>query len=458
MIKQLCFVLVGIMILPFIGATEEASKVTLAQKVSIENCFQPVQMETEAITGNFFIKAKIKGQSVRLLVDTGCNVTNLSPAAAKRLNLVVEKGEGQILGINGYQQRIIAKIGEIEIAHNIKIPLANIDINDAKYTHFDGILGVDFLQKGVLVDLDKKLLYFKKKSQPKMAFSHFIQNHKDWHCIQMKCVNQLYLLPITINGIQTQLLLDTGGQQTILDQSVVELAKLKVSKIQAQVIGSGSSQGGNLQYTIPQEFAIGDLPLKDLPCLITDLTHIKQQMPILGMIAGSLLTKLGAVIDFEHQQVFFRSQSTDLADTGMIPGKFPQSLPLDQIWQNNALVVSATLVNVAVNKLQAPKQSIFISPNSQQLILVLRYQITDIFKDDLKKYQVGDQITLSLPYNAKTTQLSQEISQYVNPLGTPVILLDRSQAAAEKKQISDKNLLPGSPARIEQLHQQANKK
>lgn len=118
----------------------------VAQRLRAEATGEPVRQGEEirvpmALDGHFWVEARLNGQKVKFLVDSGATMTTIGRATAKRAgigivtpgNQVVRTGNG-LIRVSTAQARTL-RVGSIERG-NVRLHVAEDDLN---------VLGMSFL-------------------------------------------------------------------------------------------------------------------------------------------------------------------------------------------------------------------------------------------------------------------------------------------------------------------------
>ena len=111
--------------------------------------------------GIYILPAKMGDTTARLMVDTGAYATDLHPRsqAAKSLAFHTQDGQGASMGAGGaigYHRLPHVAITSGTMSANVDVMLLD-EVNDDAYCPFDGVLGMDVLEKCTLVIEDKTL-------------------------------------------------------------------------------------------------------------------------------------------------------------------------------------------------------------------------------------------------------------------------------------------------------------
>ena len=111
--------------------------------------------------GIYILPAKLGDATARLMVDTGAYATDLHPRsqAAKALAFHAQDGQGASMGAGGaiaYHRLPHVNVSSGTMTANVDVMLLD-DVNEDDYCPFDGVLGMDVLEKCTLVIDDKTM-------------------------------------------------------------------------------------------------------------------------------------------------------------------------------------------------------------------------------------------------------------------------------------------------------------
>lgn len=119
---------------------------------------------------------------------------------------------------------------------------------------------------------------------------------------------------VSINGIDTSFIVDTGAAKTVVDLSFARSQNLSVQESTIQVCGLGVSR--MVLYRIRSAtLRVGEFTL-ELPQLhAIDLRHVKQSLrekgverPANGIIGADVLNHHKAIIDYASQLLYLQKQ------------------------------------------------------------------------------------------------------------------------------------------------------
>ena len=122
--------------------------------------------------GQYEIMARLdEHHNVRLLVDTGCDVTTFDVALMKKLKYPLKQStKGNTIGGSVEQQTTAVEsiqVGEVTMGPTMVSCTTLEHVNKPRREHhlptIDGILGVDLMTKhSAIIDVTKSILYLKK--------------------------------------------------------------------------------------------------------------------------------------------------------------------------------------------------------------------------------------------------------------------------------------------------------
>jgi predicted aspartyl protease len=165
-----------------------------------------------------FVSLAINNTSLNLLLDTGDFVTSLAPDAAQRLALPASSEPSlQMTGIGGAYAAPVVEASDVEYLSqhvaNVSFPvLPGSEFQPEE--HIDGLFGANFLSAyGVEMDFPgRKLRFFKPGGGCGVSAPAWTA-----HATRLQATDaghQLLLIPVRINGVELNALIDTGSEDT----------------------------------------------------------------------------------------------------------------------------------------------------------------------------------------------------------------------------------------------------
>lgn len=118
----------------------------------------------------------------------------------------------------------------------------------------------------------------------------------------------------TINGIEAEILIDTGASRTVLDMDYFSEAshEIEIDEILSSGVGPGQL---DTKAGVLHKFSIGKKQWKNLNAMFMDLSHINElygrisHKRIAGLIGGDFLFKTKAHISYDKKEFKFKTSS-----------------------------------------------------------------------------------------------------------------------------------------------------
>jgi predicted aspartyl protease len=165
-----------------------------------------------------FVTLAVNNTSLNLLLDTGDFVTSLAPDAVQRLALPASSEPSlQMTGIGGAYAAPVVEASDVQYlsqhVSNISFPV----LPESEFRpeeHVDGLFGANFLSAyGVEMDFPgRKLRFFKPGSGCGVSAPAWTA-----HATRLRATDaghQLLMIPVRINGVELNALIDTGSEDT----------------------------------------------------------------------------------------------------------------------------------------------------------------------------------------------------------------------------------------------------
>lgn len=119
---------------------------------------------------------------------------------------------------------------------------------------------------------------------------------------------------VSLNGTDTNFIVDTGAARTVVDLSFARVQQLELQESTIQVCGLGSNR--LVLYRIKSAtLMVGEFPLFLPELHAIDLRHIRQSLsekgvsrPANGIIGADVLNHHKAIIDYANQLLYLQKQ------------------------------------------------------------------------------------------------------------------------------------------------------
>jgi predicted aspartyl protease len=169
-----------------------------------------------------FVPLKVNNATLNLLLDTGDFVTSLTPEAVSRLALP-ESGQPrlQMTGIGGVYQAPVVQAADVQyLDHHLQnLPFAVLPDSEFRpEEHTDGLFGSNFLS-AYEVELDfpaHRMRFFDAAAGCDTVGPGWIAGATKLQATDAG--HQLLMIPVQVNGVTLNALIDTGSEDTSISQ------------------------------------------------------------------------------------------------------------------------------------------------------------------------------------------------------------------------------------------------
>jgi predicted aspartyl protease len=238
----------------------------------------------------------------RFMVDTGAQATVVSIALADRLGLT-ERHPATLVGMVSRETIETTEIPRFGLgSREFFIRTAPL-VERENIGGADGILGLDSLQdQRVLIDFQKQQIF--------VADAKSLGGDRGYEIVvkARRRLGQLIITGARINGVQTDVIVDTGSQGSVGNLALLDRLR------RARAIGEGTMTdvNGNTLKTpvrVARKIDIGDMSLNNIPLMFTDAPPFEalglDDEPALILGINELKIFRRVAIDFSKRQVLF---------------------------------------------------------------------------------------------------------------------------------------------------------
>ncbi|WP_296679706.1 retroviral-like aspartic protease family protein [Novosphingobium sp.] len=236
------------------------------------------------------------------LVDTGSQNTVLSTDLAARLGIVI-KTRATLVGIAGREQVDAVSVEQIDIGrrtyYGLFAPLLTHTNIGA-----DGILGVDSLQgQRVLIDFEKRLMAIGDAKE--------LGGNRGYEIVvtARRRSGQLIVTNAKINGILTDVVIDTGAQGSIGNRALQTAMNKRSSKSEQTILRSVTGQEIVADIGTGRKLSIGAITINNVQIAFADTPAFgalglgDKPAILLGMRELQVFRRIA--IDFEKRKILF---------------------------------------------------------------------------------------------------------------------------------------------------------
>lgn len=270
-------------------------------------------------SGEFLLESALSnGRKPAFLVDTGCTITTLNPKSSTGLKSPSERGvvlEDSHLGqLTNSSFVIVDELG-LGAARFLNQPakVKNLDL-DYIQSNNDAILGLDFLVRNYcLIDCGGRRLFFRAAAPSEQQSKALAESLRRSGFVEINLSrgNALFM-EARVNDKPVRLLVDTGGDFSVLDETQVSRLALKIEKreqprtgtlikedYEARLIGIGKVGAHKMRVTTIK-LQLGSREWKAAHFGVVNLKAWNvsaSQEEVQGLLGRELLIQTGALID-----------------------------------------------------------------------------------------------------------------------------------------------------------------
>lgn len=235
------------------------------------------------------------------IIDTGSERTVLSREVAKGLGLPVS-GNGVVVGVAGMQAVDLVDVDEISLGKRTYYTLT-APLLEAAHIGADGIVGLDSLQ-------DQRVLIDFRANRIAIGDAASLGGAKGFEIVvkARRRSGQLIMTNAIIDGIHTDVVLDTGSDSTI-GNLALRKAMARRAHAEQTTLFSVTGQALNAEIIMASTIQVEGLQIHNTPLAFADspafhrLGLVKRPAILLGMAQMRMFQRVA--IDFATRRVLF---------------------------------------------------------------------------------------------------------------------------------------------------------
>jgi predicted aspartyl protease len=298
-----------VLILPSLafGSVKSARPTQLSGYKAVRVHYRPLN--------KMIMSARINGQRVNLLVDTGSNQVILNAAAAASFGITPSQGSlgyirftqinGQQLPV-GFAQNLTA--GSMSFG-SLLVALRNSSRPGAGDSRVDGVLGLDLLTRHkAVINCQTEVIFFKLDQSRRMDLSSVAAAEKFTRVPLRRERNGALTVPCSIHGQPARLLVDTGSFITIFHQAFLNSVGISVEETRvsahftrgtARKLSAGQIKDLKIGAfkTPPGKFGVMPLP---------NFTLLQGGARLSGILGMDTLYNCHGIIDLDGMNLFLK--------------------------------------------------------------------------------------------------------------------------------------------------------
>jgi predicted aspartyl protease len=280
---------------------------TTIKPADTANPIDPAQADQIVLTKEQYervtVPVTIKGQGpFRFMVDTGAQATVVSSQLADQLGLD-DRSSAVLVGIASKAAVETAMIPEFELgSRSFYIRTAPI-VPQENLGGADGILGLDSLQgQRVLIDFHKQRIY--------VADAKELGGNSGYEIVvkARRRLGQLIITGARLNGVDTNVIIDTGSQGSIGNLALLERLR-RTHSLGDNTMTDVNGKTLTAAVRVGRKLEIDNMQMNNIPIMFADappfeaLNLVKDPALILGINELKMFRRVA--IDFSNQRVLF---------------------------------------------------------------------------------------------------------------------------------------------------------
>jgi predicted aspartyl protease len=252
--------------------------------------------------GRMTVPVRIGGRGpYDFLIDTGAERTVLARGLAERLGLV-PNGRATLMGVAGSLGVDLVDVAEVKLGsrsfYDLSAPLL-----EGSHIGADGIIGLDGLQnQRVLIDFKRNLIA--------VDDARALGGNRGYEIIvrARRRGDQLIMTNALVDGVKTDVVIDTGAQNSIGNRALQRALTRKRLSEQTKLT-SVTGQQIVADVVIARRIRLGNLDFSQMPVAFADAPPFVRlglhEKPALLLGMGQLRAFNRVAIDFESKKILF---------------------------------------------------------------------------------------------------------------------------------------------------------
>lgn len=235
------------------------------------------------------------------LIDTGSERTVLARGLADRLGLI-PSGRATLIGVAGSLAVDLVDVAEVSLGNRTFYDLS-APLLEGQHIGADGIIGLDGLRnQRVLIDFKRNFIAVDDARElgGNRGFEIIVRAHRRG--------DQLIMTNALVDGIKTDVVIDTGAQSTIGNRAL-QRAMSRRRAPERTSLTSVTGQVIEADLLFAHRVTIGNLDMTELPLVFADAPPFERlnlsAKPALLLGMGHLRAFQRVAIDFQTKNILF---------------------------------------------------------------------------------------------------------------------------------------------------------
>jgi hypothetical protein len=257
----------------------------------------------------FLLEATVDGKSGNFILDTGAPGLVLNSTYFRNAGISYYKGGGGITGTADAVQKL--KVGKLEMNDlyfmNIFADVINLGHIESKLgVKVIGLIGVNLLKEFELIfDFNQSVITLCRLDKSGNRLDPCILNCDNGIKHKIKEVNNVLVMKAEVGEKNLAFCLDTGAETNVLHIGLPDKVINSVQINRRMMLRGSGEQAAEVLFGTMQDFKIKDSNIKDMGCILTDLSHLRELygIPIGGMLGFDFFTQGIICINLEQKEI-----------------------------------------------------------------------------------------------------------------------------------------------------------
>ena len=263
---------------------------------------------TRSDDNKLLLRAKVPGGYAYMVLDTGAPIACVDKSKNSLFHFEPSpKGAPEFVIMNGERDRL-AVIPQMEMggvtAKNVPVALADISSVNPARQRCDGILSLaDLCHLHAVLDFGSRALFIHPHPTR-------VSVPAGWCAIPMRIMAQHLVVPVTLRGVPTLFIVDTGSPLSIIDTALRSSQRIPVKKNYNFGLSGIHYQNKAAQLGMIPNLSIGSVSVGQTPVGVFDISGVfgpeLSSLGVTGLIGGHTLDHLKAIIDCNSMQLYIK--------------------------------------------------------------------------------------------------------------------------------------------------------
>lgn len=328
--------------------------------------YEKVNLLTTPQQRLLWVKATLNGVEGMFLLDSGSSMSHIKSTSFEKFGLVADQ-KGKPVKFFGAgedsQEEYQVEVARFSIGDNTTLKdylfyhLGEESPDFRQIYQFDGIIGIDLLQKLNAVVAPKEAFLFVLKDGAEAQLGTVAMKNPTWKPLELleDSNTGLHLLLLDVNGHACYGVLDIGSEVTVLDKYALAAHDLTAIPSMASLSGIRGTITVLREGSIPSLYLGGKFAMENLPFIAVDQSHLPfapHDHPVIGVIGQDVLACDDFYYDVAGKQLYLptREDALRLEELTALPGIFEQDTgTLKDLIETSEFVARVTPVDLIID-------------------------------------------------------------------------------------------------------------